>query len=253
MLDMFRSFIYLDEEKMYSYLRQIDSSFKSRSTSINRRKTVGGNIGTGVFGLNAGTETEECREVDKDIANDYDLFEKKLAKLDIDDYFDCVLNDGVDLATIPQMSILRINAGFDIPEEFDIFSVAQKCMPFITSQIDTENDDEKELMETFLNGASADIPIIIDDDIVISSRLRTDYLKETYAELEEYSDQPVFILCKVIGIVNKEKVEIFNPLKDFIKLPRSIRRSGDLSKNEGLESIKIDGPVLKVEVIGIYK
>ena len=109
-------------------------------------------------------------------------------------------------------------------------------------------------MEAFLGKASADIPILIyEDEIIISGRLSTENLRETYAELEEYSEQTVFILCKVIGVVDKERVEIFNPLKDFIKLPRAIRRGMGESSKDGLEIIMVDGPVLKVEIIGIYK
>ena len=73
------------------------------------------------------------------------------------------------------------------------------------------------------------------------------------SELEEYTEQDVFTLCKVIGVMNKEKVEVFNPLKDFIKLPRAVRRGMDEDSKKGLESICVDGPVLKVEVIAIYK
>jgi len=64
----------------------------------------------------------------------------------------------------------------------------------------------------------------------------------------------VYILCKVVGIVRKAWVEIFDPLKDFIRLPRAARRSMTVSENtNGLESIVIEGPVLKVEIIAIYK
>ena len=49
-----------------------------------------------------------------------------------------------------------------------------------------------------------------------------------------------------------DKVEIFNPLKDFIKLPRAVRRSANIYNDE-LQSIIIDGPVFKVEVLAIYK
>lgn len=60
------------------------------------------------------------------------------------------------------------------------------------------------------------------------------------------------MLCKVVGIMKKDKVEIFNPLKDFIKLPRAVRREMD-SNSQGMEPILVDGPVLKVEVIAMYK
>lgn len=60
------------------------------------------------------------------------------------------------------------------------------------------------------------------------------------------------MLCKVVGKMQKSQFEIFNPLKDFIKLPRAARRSMDSNSGE-VEPIIINGPVLKVEVIAIYK
>lgn len=249
---MFRSFIYLDEEKMYSYLRQIDKEFANQPTEVSKRKTREGTIGNGLLGVNAGTETEEKRELVKDITKDYDRFEKKLNELDGTEYFDLVLKD-YDLNTVPNMSIIRVNGSFEIPEQFDMFNLAQNFMPLLKSQIQTSSQDEKELMETFLGNASADIPIVMEsEDLIVSSKLSTSFLEEEYAQLEEYSEQEVYMLCKVVGKMQKNQVEIFNPLKDFIKLPRAVRRSMDSNSRE-LEPIIIAGPVLKVEVIAIYK
>lgn len=226
---MFRSFIYLDEEKMYSYLRQIDKEFANQPTEVSKRKTREGTIGNGLLGVNAGTETEEKREFVKDITKDYDL------------------------NTVPNMSIIRVNGSFEIPEQFDMFNLAQNFMPLLKSQIQTSSQDEKELMETFLGNASADIPVVMEsEDLIVSSKLSTSFLEEEYAQLEEYSEQEVYMLCKVVGKMQKDQVEIFNPLKDFVKLPRAVRRSMDSNSRE-LEPIIIDGPVLKVEVIAIYK
>lgn len=108
-------------------------------------------------------------------------------------------------------------------------------------------------MEAFLGKASADIPIVMgDDELTIASKLSMGNLEEEYAELEEYNEQEVYMLCKVVGIMQKDKVEIFNPLKDFIKLPRAVRMGMD-SDTQGMETILVDDPVLKVEVIAIYK
>ena len=249
---MFRSFIYLDQEKMYSYLRQIDVDYAYQPVELSKKKTRGGSFGTDVLGVNAGIEIEEKREVTKDVIKDYDQFEKKLEELSGSEYFDLALDD-YDINTVPRMSIVRVNGSFEIPEQFDMFSVAQKFMPLITSQIETSSDNERELMEAFLGKASADIPIVIEDEeLTIASKLSMGSLEEEYAELEEYNEQEIYILCKVVGIIQKDKVEIFNPLKDFIKLPRAVRRGMD-SGNQGMEPILVDGPVLKVEVIAIYK
>ena len=49
-------------------------------------------------------------------------------------------------------------------------------------------------------------------------------------------------------------VDIFDPLKDFIRLLRTMRRKMTANaKSVGLDKISIEGPVLKVEVIAIYK
>lgn len=249
---MFRSFIYLDEEKMYSYLRQIDDEYANQPAEVSKKKTRGGSFETGFLGLNAGTEVEEKRKFAKDAIKDYDRFEKKLEELSGSEYFDLTLND-YDIKTVPGMSIIRLIGSFEIPEQFDMFCMAQNFMPLITSQIKTSSDNERELMEAFMGKASADIPIVIEnEEISIAGKLSTCNLGEEYAELEEYSEQEVYILGKVVGKVHKEMVEIFNPLKDFIKLPRTVRREMN-SNDEGLKPIKIEGPVLKVEVIAIYK
>lgn len=249
---MFRSFIYLDQEKMYSYLRQIDANYANQPVEFSKKKTRSGSLGMDFLGLNAGIEIEEKREVTKDVIKDYDRFEKKLEELSGSEYFDLALDD-YDINTVPRMSIIRVNGSFEIPEEFDMFSVAQKFMPLITSQIETTSDDERELMEAFLGKASADIPIVMEDEeVTIASKLSMGNLEEEYAELEEYNEQEVYMLCKVVGIMQKDKVEIFNPLKDFIKLPRAVRRGMD-SDSQGMEPILVDGPVLKVEVIAMYK
>jgi len=251
---MFRSFVYLDEEKMYSYLRQIDKEYVTRPIETSTKKIKGGSLGFSKVGVNLGTEVEEKRDYTKDIFNDYDSFERALEALEGKEYFDFVLNEGYDYNTLPRMSIVRLNGRIGIPEQFDMFNMAQMFMPLITSQIQTASDDEKELLEAFLGKASADIPVVVEeDDVVLSGRLNTRYLFEAYSDLEEYDEQDVFMLCKVIGIMNKEKVEIFNPLKDFVKLPRAVRRGMDDKSNEGLENIYVEGPVLKMEVIAIYK
>ena len=175
--------------------------------------------------------------------------------MDGDDYFDCVLSSEYELCTIPAMKIFRICSGFTIPEAFDMINIVDRFKPMLLGQIQTKSFEEQEALKIILGKTSADIPIIIDyDDITISGKLNMKYLSEEYSTLEDYAEQDVYILCKVVGIVRKAWVEIFDPLKDFIRLPRAARRSMTVSENtNGLESIVIEGPVLKVEIIAIYK
>lgn len=173
----------------------------------------------------------------------------------VTDYFDCVLNCEYDLTTIPAMKLLRICNSFEIPEAFDVVTLIDQFKPMLIGQIETKSIGEQEALMSVLGNASADIPFVIEhDDITISGKLNTKFLCEDYASLEDYADQDVYMLCKVVGIVRKDLVEIFDPLKDFIRLPRAMRRQMSAAGNStGLDKIIIGGPVLKVEVIAIYK
>lgn len=253
---MFRSFIYLDEDKLYTYKRQIDGKNAAQLKAVSQKKTAGFSAAVKGLGLNGTTETSVDGEFEKDVSFDYDCFELDLSKLDGEDYFDCVLSDDYDLTTIPPMKLIRICSGFEVPEEFDAVNLMDRFMPMLVGQIETASAGEQEALEGILGKASADIPFIVEyDDVTISGKLSAKYLREEYASLEDYVDQDVYMLCKVVGMVRKDAVEIFDPLKDFIRLPRKARRGIDMTKaNEsGFRKILVEGPVLKVEVIAIYK
>ena len=251
---MFRSFIYLDEDKLYTYKRQIDGHNKPQPKAISKKKTAGFTAGLNGFGLNGATETSIDGEFEKDVSFDYDHFELDISRLDGEDYFDSVLND-YDLTTIPAMKLLRICSSFEIPEAFDAVNLIEQFRPMLMGQIETKSSGEQEALQGILGKASADIPFVIElDEITISGKLNAKHLCEDYSNLEEYADQEVYMLCKVVGMVRKDMVEIFDPLKDFIRLPRAMRRQMNTDGNSvGLETISVEGPVLKVEVIAIYK
>ncbi len=252
---MFRSFIYLDEDKLYTYKRQIDGKNTAQPKAMSQKKSEGFSAAMSGFGINGAMETSIDGEFERDVSFDYDHFELDLARLDGEDYFDCVLNDEYDLSTIPVMKILRVCSSFEIPEAFDAVNLIDRFMPVLMEQIEAKSAGEQEALESILGQAAADIPFIIEcDDGTISGKLNTKYLREEYASLEDYADQDVYMLCKVVGMVRKDTVEIFDPLKDFIRLPRTLRRQMTANGNPvELDKISVEGPVLKVEVIAIYK
>lgn len=198
---MFRSFIYLDEDNLRIYKRQIDGK-----TMYNPR-----------------------------------LYLRKAVEY--------------DSTTISAMRLLRICSGFEIPEASDVVNPINQFMPMLMGQIETESAGEQEALEGILGKVSADIPFRVEcDDVTIFGELNARYLREEYASLEDYADQDVYMLCKVVGMMRKDMVEIFDSLKDFSRLPRTMRRQMTANgKSVGLDKISIEGPVLKVEVIAIYK
>lgn len=252
---MFRSFIYLDEEKLYTYKRQLEGKNAAQPKAISQKKAASFNAGTNGVGISSATEINVDSEFERDVSFDYDCFEQALNKFGGEEYFDCVLNDDYDLMTIPAMKLFRICSPFEIPEGFDMVTLIEQFKPLLLGEIETKSTGEQEALEGILGRASADIPFIIEyDNIVISGKLNNKKLLEAYENLEEYMDQDVYMLCKVVGVNHKETVEIFDPLKDFIRLPRRMRREMDSKGTSvGLDKISVEGPVLKVEVVAIYK
>ena len=252
---MFRSFIYLDEDKLYTYKRQINGANPAQPKSITQKKGLEINAALHNVGVNGTMETNVSGDFEKDVSFDYDRFELDLSKLEGEDYFDCVLNADYDPTTVPAMKLIRLCTGFEIPEEFDAVNLIEQFKPMLMGQIETNSSGEQEALENILGSASADIPFVAEyDDFTLAGKLSAKYLHEEYSSLEDYAEQDVYMLCKVVGMVRKDEVEIFDPLKDFIRLPRTARRQmSSKGKSVGIEKISVEGPVLKVEVIAIYK
>lgn len=252
---MFRSFIYLDTDKLFTYKRQLDGVSLDTETVEKREKLQ---LGASINGIGIRKDVEKNTngnyKADANIV--YDAFEKELIEKEGDEYFDTVLNEGDDLKTAPQMSLARIHATFYIPEQFDIYTWIEKLRPLLIKNIPTNSADERTAVNALMGEGKIDIPILIDyEDFIISGKLNAKYLLEEYANLEEYENQEVFILCKVIGMMRQNNVKIFDPFKDFIQMPRQFRRQLHRNKEDpSLQAIVIkDIPVLKVEFVAIYK
>ncbi len=250
---MFRSFIYLDESKMNSYKSILEQSTTyTKTVSRTKKKIIGLNTKSP---LNAEYSDEKTftEEINSDPAFVYDEFEKMLSSCQEDEYFDFIVyGDSYDLSTLPQMSIIRIKGYLEIPESFDLLNLIEQYKPFLLSSIGT--DENADIIKSVFSNTNADVPVIIDTgDVLISGKLNTDNLYEDYAALEDYAEQEINFLCKVEGFVKRDRVTIYNPAKDFIKLNRAMRRASNLEENQTLSPITVDGPVLKAEIIAIYK
>lgn len=251
---MFRSFIYLDEDKLYSYKKLIDGG-RVPPKSISKKRTKAASAGLKGTNISFSDEENITTDIEKDPFWDYDRFELSLSELEGDDYFDFISNEGsYDICSVPAMKIFRMSGNISVPEEFDVFNLVESFKPLLLGSIPTKNENEQEMVNTFLGNAKADIPIVLEaDDVAIVGKLNTKCLLEEYTALEEYEEQEITALCKVVGISRQDRVTVFNPLKDFIKLNRAMRRAGNFESGSGLDPIIIDGPVVKVEFIAIYK
>lgn len=251
---MFRGFVYLDEKKLNSYISILEQKAMSHTQSVSSKKTKKmGLAAKNAFNAEFSDEKTYTEELVEDPSFIYDKFEQMLCKQEGEEFFDFLTNgDLYDLSSLPPMSLFRTRGYIEIPESFDMLNLLEQFKPILIDSFD--EDENFDIISSVISDTKQDIPIIIDSgDISISGKINKACLKEEYTSLEDYEDQEVIVLCKVIALNSNENVTIFNPAKDFIKLNRAMRRAANFDSNETFAPIMIEGPVLKVEIIAIYK
>ena len=183
---MFRSFVYLDEDKLYTYKKLIDKGVV-RPSSVSSKKTKTASAGIKQTAFSYVNEEQTVVDVEKDPFWDYDRFELSLSELEGEDFFDLVVNeDQYDLLSIPPMKIIKLMGNLEIPEEFDLLNLIENYKPLLMGSIGNGTDDGTLFAKAVLNNTSADIPIVVDyGDVTVVGRLNTKWLCEDYTSLEE--------------------------------------------------------------------
>lgn len=247
---MFRSFIYLDQDALARY-----SVHLGMSTGF-RVKSVDGSVSASMGAVNANVSVAAERSYsDSDPIRAFDEFEAKLAEHESNDYFDFLEHEGYDAATLPHMCLVRFAGLATVPEGFDLFEAIQRFMPLMgeTGLINLkQNDASTRLAMEMLSEKQGAIPIVVDGlEVPIASKLKTEWIEggDSIA-LEEIQDDEAIFLCRVVAHAQGERVAVFDPLKDFMRVNRAMRRT--MKRSEGLEIVYEDGPVIKAEVVAIY-
>lgn len=247
---MFRSFIYLDQDALARYSSQL-----GMPTGL-RVKSVDGSVNASMGAVSANVSVAaEGVPPEVDPIRVFDRFEAKLAERQNVDYFDFLEQEGCDAKTLPHMSLIRFSGLAMVPEGFDLFDAMQKFMPLMgeTGLIDLEQDDAAtKLALRVFSEKNVSIPIVVDGlEMPIASKLKSKWLEggDSMA-LEDIQYEEAIFLCKVVAYARGERVAVFDPLKDFMKMNRSMRRT--MKRSEGLEVVYEDGPVIKAEVLSIY-
>lgn len=246
----FRTFLYLDEDKVRDYQSAIDGTTKRGAA----KKTFRGKLDLGIGEVEAGLESGQSNSPTLSPAAAYDLLENSLEKRLDSDYFN-LLDSDCDMATLPPLSLLRCTGYIEIPESFDTLALISKYIQPLRNAglIDLEGDPRtNEFALSFFEETKADIPVLITgNEITVSSKLKTEcFVDGTYQSLEDLEDEEVFILCKIHSLSKGENVVIFDPARDFLRLNRAARRS--MKSTTGLEKITEPSPVLKTEMVAIY-
>lgn len=247
---MFRSFIYLDQDALSRYASHLGLSPNLRV------KELDGSVGASLGRVNANVSVSaENSSSDSEPARAYEAFERKLADCARGDYFDFLDSSGYDASTLPSMCLFRFAGVAMVPEGFDLLDAMRKLMPLFskTGMIDLNRADAStEFAVQMLTQNQGAIPVVIDGlEIPVVSKLKTEWLEGgDPMVLEDIQDDDAIFLCKVVAHAKGEKVPIFDPLRDFMKVNRALRRT--MKRSEGLEIVYEEGPVIRAEVVAIY-
>lgn len=154
---MFRSFIYLDEDKLYAYKSIVDGKDTPQNRTYTKTSRTGISSEKLPVSLSTNRETQESGSFSRNIDLDYQKFEERLSNFEGDEYFNFVLNeDQYDYGNLPLMSLIKIRGTIEIPEAFDILNVVQQFKPFLLKSI-PQTDVSTELAKEVFTNAKADV------------------------------------------------------------------------------------------------
>lgn len=131
--------------------------------------------------------------------------------------------------------------------------------PMLTSDMDLENPKEEEIFKTIFAKDNTKIPAFLNSESleirVGFSKLGSNNLLYSLVDLEDFEDEDITIIAKVLSRKNAEKklVVVFDVLKDLLSLGRGIRRKMGKENIEGLANIESDESVINLEVLAIYQ
>ena len=253
MIIIFGNVIYYDDKKISDYssiilgnhdLKVNNYEFQSQNSGILDLKYI-------VAGLKG--SKKYTAEVKESILYNCKRFESLLR--DRDDFFDFTI-ESFDIKTIGRSNIVKFNGLINVPEEFDMTQTIQKFKPLLMDSISTDfqNETEKKLFQTFFESNDTKIPVIIElGDYKACSKLNSSNMLIEYEELEEFEELETTIIARTLSadLVSKTK-PFYDPLKDFVKLNRSLRRSVG-ERTDGLYEIYTDVDYKAIEILAIYQ
>lgn len=253
MIVIFGNVIYYDDKKISEYSSIILGHHELKVDEYEIYSENSGKLGLKFIEADKNGSKKYTAKVKESLLYNCHYFESLLK--DREDYFDCTIQS-FDLQTIGRSNIIKFDGLIYVPEEFGFTQTIQKFknifMDSITS--DFENEMEKEFFKTFFESKDTKIPVVIElDDFIMCSKLKSSKILIDYEELEEFEELDITIIARTVStsLVSKNK-PFYDPLKDFIKLNRTLRRSVG-ERTDGLYEIYSDSDYKMIEILAIYQ
>lgn len=257
---MFKNLIYFDSNRVQEYTAVLEGERKLRVKSARIKTDKSFNSNLKVFTAGKGGSNEIEGELQDNLILDCNEFESLLEKKGLDSFFDFTDdNNDYDIETIPKSSIIRFDGEFKIPEEFEVMDLINQYKPWIATSIDLDSSEEKEILKKILGKDNTKIPVFLNSHFLENrvgfSKLGSNNLLYSLVDLEDFEDEEVTIVAKILSRRNAENkpVVVFDILKDLFSLGRGIRKQIDKNQIERLVNIESSKDVINLEVLAIYQ
>jgi deoxyxylulose-5-phosphate synthase len=248
-MQKFRDYIYIDRQRVDSFINQIPELKKSASLENYQRETIVEG-GMNIKIAKAGTTLNEVKGTTYDIREDSleSLIDWSHKEKNAINYSDEILSiDNTD-------NLIILSGKMSMPETseyLEVISSLQKHAALLDMVPIKEKD--KQLL-TYLKESNS-IPILLENDsqYLFSSNLQRANFVGNVDDFMDNIGEDINILGRIDKIYNEEsEVEIFNLAKEVFKLNRAAIRN--LPK-EDLKNAFITekGPLVKITPIAIYK
>ncbi|MFC3748658.1 hypothetical protein [Paenibacillus sp. GCM10012306] len=252
---MFGTILYLNK-KLINEFRAIATKLpnvKQENTKVTTERSASGKASL----LSASAKSTESYDaiIEENLLLECRNFEKTLT--DNQYYHDYVESEEFnDISTESQGTIVKFKGYISVPEAFDLTQLIIQMKPMLLDSISRDMEPtEQEAFRTFFSKKDAKVPLLIEsDDALLCSKIESQYLEVEYAELEDSDAIEVTVLAKVNSnsLVPKSKA-LFDPLKDFIPLNRTMRRSMEKDRPRELQAIWVDQDYKSVDIIAMYR
>ncbi|HAT4245798.1 hypothetical protein [Clostridium perfringens] len=257
---MFRTLIYFDKKKITEYKSLIE---KKKAVLLKKVKVSEEKAGNGKLLAFSGSISGKS-EIDGEFLEcnllDCEEFENLLKEREAHDYFDFTEGSYYDIETIPKSSIIRFNATFNIPPDFDILELINKFRPMLLDSINLDSKEESEMLKSLLGKESTKMPIFIENEQDFSNRLgfakiNSNHLCCDVEELDDFENEEVTIIAKLVSRKNisSEPIIVYDVMKDLFSISRAIRRQFSSGEIEGIKNISIDESFVTLEILAIYR
>ncbi|MCD7839224.1 MAG: hypothetical protein LUG46_01205 [Erysipelotrichaceae bacterium] len=255
---MFKKLLYADMNAIINYHAQIINENIAKTSNI--KTTHNDKLSLGIQVVNG--QTNQTCEISKDIIDnpviDINKFEKDLSQTNY--YYDYTVKDEFDIKTMLRGSIIKFEATYFRPDEFDNIDILYQFLPMLLDQVKGNTPQETEIIKRLISNPKTNVPIYIEPTSNFEDRIGFGMLVSDnfFVDSEEFYDSydEVVILSRLKKVQNvqmgEEKV-VFDTLKDFFGISRSLRRKMSNINLGEFENLKIRKNYFEIEILAIYE